>query len=88
MVEMTEECKRETEDMLKTAIYRERPIVNVKQYVEDRAVLDSDDHVVVKELWDGNYRANIWKYDPNRIVRSYFVTVTESGINCSPSLGA
>ena len=62
--------------------------MNVKEYIEERAVLDSDDKVVVKELWDGNYRANIWKYDPNRIVRSYFVTVTESGISCNPSLGA
>ena len=54
--------------------------MNVKEYIEERAVLDSDEHVVIKEMWDGNHRVNIWRYDPNRIVRSYFVTVTESGI--------
>ena len=86
---MTEECKRETEDMLKAAIYRERPIVNVKQYVEDNAILDSDDKVVVKELWDGRYRVNVWKHDPNRIVQSYFIQSDASGVvSCSPSLGA
>lgn len=62
--------------------------MNVKQYIEQHAVLDSDDHVVVKELWNSRYRVNIWKHDPNRIVRSYFVHVTESGVSCNPSLGA
>jgi len=61
--------------------------VDVKTYVEENAVLDSDDHVIVKELWDGRYRANVWKYDPNRISQSFFVTVNESGVSCS-ALGA
>jgi hypothetical protein len=60
----------------------------VEQYVNDNAIIDSDEKVVVKELWDGRYRVNVWKYDPNRISQSFFVTVSESGIECSPSLGA
>ena len=27
--------------------------VDVQTYVEENAILDSDDHVIVKELWDG-----------------------------------
>ena len=63
--------------------------MNIKEYVEKNAILDSDDKVVVKELWDGRYRANVWKYDPNRIVQSYFIHTDGSGVvSCNPSLGA
>jgi len=61
---------------------------DVKEYVEQNAILDNDDHVVVKEMWDGNFRANVWKYNPNRIVQSFFITVSESGIKSSPTMGA
>ena len=62
--------------------------MNIEQYIKDHAILDSDEKVVVRELWDGRYRVNIWKHDPNRISQSYFVRVSESGVECSPELGA
>jgi hypothetical protein len=60
----------------------------VEEYISKNAILDSDDKVVVKELWDQRYRVNIWKYNPNRITQSFFVRVSESGIECNPSIGA
>ena len=60
----------------------------VKEFVEQHAVLDSDEKIVVRELWDGRYRVNVWKYNPNRITQSYFVRVGESGVQCSPDIGA
>jgi hypothetical protein len=57
----------------------------VEEYISKNAILDSDDKVVVKELWD---RVNICKYNPNRITQSFFVRVSESGIECNPSIGA
>jgi endo-alpha-1,4-polygalactosaminidase (GH114 family) len=62
--------------------------MNLEQYIKDRAILDSDEKVVIKELWKGRYRVNVWKHNPNRISRSYFVRVHESGIECNPDLGA
>ena len=63
--------------------------MNVKEYVEKTAILDSDDKVVVKELWDGRYRVNIWKYNPNRIVQSYFIQSDGDRIlECNPNMGA
>jgi len=63
--------------------------MDVKEYVEANAILDSDDKVVVNELWDGRYRANVWKYNPNKIVQSFFIRVDDSGVvECNPTLGA
>jgi len=65
--------------------------MNIEQYVEDRAMLDSDERVVVKELWDGRYRVNVWRHEdgiPHSISRSYFIRVNDSGVYCNPSLGA
>ena len=65
-------------------------VETVTKYVEDNILLDSDDHIVTKELWDGRYRVNVWKYDPkNAIVKSFFIQTDESGvILCSPQIGA
>ena len=63
--------------------------MNPKEYVEKYAVLDSDDHVVAKQLWDGRCRVNVWKHDPNRIVQSFFIRTEGGGVvSCNPSLGA
>ena len=63
--------------------------MEVVDYVKEKAILDSDDHIVARELWDGRYRVNVWKYNPNRIVKSYFIHVSESGsFECHPSIGA
>ncbi len=60
-----------------------------QEYVKVNGVLDSDDHLQARELWDNRFRVNVWKYDPNRIVQSYFVKVSDSGVvDCSPKLGA
>jgi len=58
-------------------------------YVQENGILDSDDHLQVRELWEGRYRVNVWKYNPNKIVQSFFVRTNESGVvDCNPSLGA
>lgn len=61
--------------------------IDVEKYIKENAVLDSDEKVVVKELWNNRYRVNVWKEDPNYISQSYFVRVSESGILCNPSIG-
>jgi len=59
------------------------------EYVRENAILDSDDHIVTKELWDNRFRVNVWKYNPNRIAQSFFVRVGESGVvECNPQIGA
>ena len=63
--------------------------MNIEEYVKTHAILDSDDKVVVKELWSGRYRVNVWKHDPsNRISQSFFIKVEEDKIYCNPTMGA
>ena len=59
----------------------------VVKYIEEKAILDNDEKVVIKPLWDNRYRVNVWKFNPNRISRSYFVKVSDNGIECNPSIG-
>jgi len=61
----------------------------VKEFVEERAMIEHGQKLEVLHLWDGRYRANVWEFDPKCfITQSFFIkTDGEEIVFSDPYLG-